>query len=466
MNARGILLSQGSKVTLKTLKGVSADFLIVQIQVDASGFYAFVAKPYSAAVYSSVPQVTNPPVTNPPGVDPDTPPPPAAPRHQTGVPPVGGNSGVAFDAPRVYTESGPYGAGEWSITGTGASGDTSKLNDGVTTVIAATTTDNIVLHLDRGIVVPEVFGRVNFWIDADLATLFQYCTIAVEYSDDNITFFDALTSGAGYGKTTFWQDAPSSGVYPCHVEIPDSIGAHRYWRFSVFGVAAGLTTLNFYEVEWETFVAYAGAIVGYQILTWPGGGYDGAFPADLLDYSAPTATAPAVFTLPTLPTDLVPFSPADVGPLFTVVGTPFTTQSSTFRAAFVTIGAVKSSGVAVPGSIREVVSASETVVNSLNGLSGILNLVAGTNITITPGVPTGTDITIDASGGGGGGSRENSSTTPNGVLVTFTFSTTVASTDWIWKDGMLMDEAIGDYTRSTNTVTFASAPLSTVKRMF
>jgi hypothetical protein len=127
---------------------------------------------------------------------------------------------------------------------------------------------------------------------------------------------------------------------------------------------------------------------------------------------------------------------------------------------------VKSSGVAVPGSIREVVSASETVVNSLNGLSGILNLVAGTNITITPGVPTGTDITIDASGGGGGGSRENSSTTPNGVLVTFTFSTTVASTDWIWKDGMLMDEAIGDYTRSTNTVTFASAPLSTVKRMF
>ena len=51
------------------------------------------------------------------------------------------------------------------------------------------------------------------------------------------------------------------------------------------------------------------------------------------------------------------------------------------------------------GSITSVKIADGEVVKSLNGLKDNVNLVAGSNVTITP---TGNDITISASGGGGG----------------------------------------------------------------
>jgi len=44
------------------------------------------------------------------------------------------------------------------------------------------------------------------------------------------------------------------------------------------------------------------------------------------------------------------------------------------------------------------------VVKSLNGLKDNINLVAGSNITITP---TGNDLTISATGGGGGGTSNS-----------------------------------------------------------
>lgn len=100
----------------------------------------------------------------------------------------------------------------------------------------------------------------------------------------------------------------------------------------------------------------------------------------------------------------------------------------------------------------------------IDGYHGSLHLVAGTNMTITQS--GGDTFTFDASGGGGGFTMQNSSTTVDGIAVTFTFTTTVSANDMIFADGRLMDEAAGDYTRSTNTVTFAFAPISTVKRVF
>lgn len=62
MNTRGILLQEGMKITLATLKGVTGDFLIIQIAGDGSGFFQFVVKPYSASVYGSTPITVQPPI--------------------------------------------------------------------------------------------------------------------------------------------------------------------------------------------------------------------------------------------------------------------------------------------------------------------------------------------------------------------------------------------------------------------
>jgi hypothetical protein len=62
MNARGILLQQGQKIHIVTLKGVDMDALLVQIPGDQSGFFSFVAKPYSAGVYGSTPITQGPPI--------------------------------------------------------------------------------------------------------------------------------------------------------------------------------------------------------------------------------------------------------------------------------------------------------------------------------------------------------------------------------------------------------------------
>ncbi len=62
MNSRGILLQQGNKVRLTTLKGVNTDFLLNQIATDAQGFFSFVAQPYDADVYGSTPISVPPPI--------------------------------------------------------------------------------------------------------------------------------------------------------------------------------------------------------------------------------------------------------------------------------------------------------------------------------------------------------------------------------------------------------------------
>ena len=72
MNGRGILLQQGQKIHLKTLKGIDADFLLIQIPGDAQGFFAFAVKPYSAGTYSSTPITQGPPIVTPPPPDPST----------------------------------------------------------------------------------------------------------------------------------------------------------------------------------------------------------------------------------------------------------------------------------------------------------------------------------------------------------------------------------------------------------
>jgi hypothetical protein len=72
MNGRGILLQQGQKIHLTTLKGIDADFLLIQIPGDAQGFFAFVAKPYSAGTYGSTPITQTPPIVPTPPPNPAT----------------------------------------------------------------------------------------------------------------------------------------------------------------------------------------------------------------------------------------------------------------------------------------------------------------------------------------------------------------------------------------------------------
>lgn len=66
MSSVGDSLAQGMKITIKTLKGIDADFLIEQIAGDANGFFTFTAKPYDAAVYGSTPIGAGPPIV--PGI--------------------------------------------------------------------------------------------------------------------------------------------------------------------------------------------------------------------------------------------------------------------------------------------------------------------------------------------------------------------------------------------------------------
>jgi hypothetical protein len=62
MNGRGILLQQGQKIHLKTLKGIDDYFLLIQIPGDAQGFFSFVVKPYVAGTWSSTPITQPPPI--------------------------------------------------------------------------------------------------------------------------------------------------------------------------------------------------------------------------------------------------------------------------------------------------------------------------------------------------------------------------------------------------------------------
>jgi hypothetical protein len=454
MNAKGITLQQGNKVAITTLKGISADFVITQIAGDSQGFFTFVAKPYLAAVYGSTPVSQGPPVTNPPGAA-DAPPPPAAPRISTL------SNGIAFDAPRVYAATGPYGPGDWTID-TG-SGDTAKINDGNTTVVAITSNTDMVFRLDRGVVVPVAFGRLNLWLGTSLVDLYLLGSLDVFYSDDNITWYNALHYSAGALSsehyTTPWQEAANSGVYPSHIEFCDTIGAHRYWK--VWLLNPGALTLNLYEASFDTFSAYTGSVVGYALLPWPGYVYNGSAVADMMNYDTPDPAVATLATTATLPTDAAAWG--GVTDLVTVVtGNEFTSKTTCVRFAVASLSATR--GLGAPGSQLTTVAAAMTVVNDIDGISGSITLVEGANITITDNDPVAGSITIAATGGGW--TMENSSTTVNGSAVLFTFSTTVQAGHPIFADGRLMDEAIGDYTRSTNTVTFAVAPISTVKRFF
>ena len=391
MSALGITLAQGNKIALRTLKGISADFVITQITGDQQGFFNFVAKPYLATVYGTTAVSQNPPVTNPPG-DTTAPPPPAAARvSQLGV-------GIAFDAPRVYTASGPYGVGDWTILS--GSGDTAKINDGNTTVVAVTTGSNMEIKLDRGVVVPVAFGRLDLWLDMDLAVLFEYGFFNVSYSDDDITYYNALSYSAGAisgdNNVTPWQDAPVGGIYPTHIEFCDVIGAHRYWKVYLSQVGG---TLNLYEAQFSTYTAYTGAIAGYALLPWAGYIYSGASPGDMGNYAAPSPTLGRLATTSTLPTDAAPWA-VDFSTIETVTGDVFSSETTAIRFAVITIGA-QDSATADPGSQVLTVAASYTP-GSLNGITlGAVTLVAGSNVTITPGVPTASDITIASTGGGG-----------------------------------------------------------------
>jgi hypothetical protein len=95
--------------------------------------------------------------------------------------------------------------------------------------------------------------------------------------------------------------------------------------------------------------------------------------------------------------------------------------------------------------------------DSFDGGSGGVNFVIGS---------------AGAGGGGGGGSplssftKEDSSTAVGGGVTVFTFSTTVAVNDVIVADGLVMDEAFGDYTRAAATVTMAIAPINTMQRIY
>lgn len=293
MNSRGILLQVGQKITLTTLKLAAAEYLLTQIQGDAVGYSQFVVRPYAVSAYGSTPVSVAPPTVPPSPPDTTAPPPPAAPR-------VIGMNAVAMDAPRVYTVAGPYGAALWAVTGATTS-DTSKINDGDATVAAVVVADSVasLVVLDLGAGNTAAFGRFDFWtnVAASVAFTLKSPLRALEYSDDGSTWLDALTSGPGADQTCVWQSAAAGGIYPQHVEVPSSIGTHRYWRLTFFVNGGG----SVYEIQASTFAVWAGTPTGYELRTWPGGG-------PTPDFSAPSLAQPVITSTTTLPTDAAPLT--------------------------------------------------------------------------------------------------------------------------------------------------------------
>lgn len=102
------------------------------------------------------------------------------------------------------------------------------------------------------------------------------------------------------------------------------------------------------------------------------------------------------------------------------------------------------------------------------------NIVTTDSFNGGSGGTDGSSPLIGSGGGGGGGggtpvssfTKEDSSTAVGGGVTVFTFSTTVAVNDVIVADGLVMDEAFGDYTRGAATVTMAVAPINTMQRIY
>ncbi len=151
----------------------------------------------------------------------------------------------------------------------------------------------------------------------------------------------------------------------------------------------------------------------------------------------------------------------------TVAGSPITVSGtlaiSEDTQAANKVKAGPATGAAAVPTYRSLVAADIPVLLTLqtdgtpNGLQSLLNLIAGTNITLTDDGVGG--VTIDATGGGGGATylKETPAGTLDGVNTVFTLSNTPTADSLTLFVNILQAEGT-DYTLSGATITFTVAP--------
>lgn len=279
---RGMIMD---RVTINSvLTGLSADYLITDIQQDGSA-WIFKHEIYSDAAFLNVIQV-NAPAAAGPYVNPF-----AAPEN---VP----LASIADTLPAtfpflgsLYWQSARYysldlwEASHWSQTGL-TNFIASRVNDGITNVKAfdgTNTTSTATLVFDAGAGITRTFGKCQVSFTGAPA---NNVLLIADYSDDGTTWFtptaQAIIAGALLTTTyTFeWTDA----------------GAHQYWRLRKGPVAesgADYSDVQFFDAQPDPFISH------YEI--WDNSGTHPRYYTRVEKSPLPTAT-----------------NPINIGPLVTV----------------------------------------------------------------------------------------------------------------------------------------------------
>lgn len=295
----GIRLTRGMLIELTTEDGLSVQQLLVDDfeALDSGEYVVSACHEYDPALYTFDP------------LTPDTPPstdlidPRVAPPGVVAITTDDGGFGpystlVLWRRPRLYKPSVLYGAGFWTL-GDVTGGDTSKVNDGNTSVTAFTwgTSGTPRAVFNAGTGNTKKFGKVRIHQGTISAVNPQ-----VAYSDDGSSWTTVAPSTTYSSKknddftlTDFETDGSS------YIEFDwDDVGAHQYWR--VFTTALGafaVKEIQFTEIDRLYPAAY---IAGYEV-RGPGAGllafFPGAAPptsANAIDISATASTVGSLIT--------------------------------------------------------------------------------------------------------------------------------------------------------------------------
>ena len=167
---------------------------------------------------------------------------------------------LSFRPPQTRTRT-QYGAASWSHSGI-TGWDASLVNNGNTSAVAGTATDNDSITLDAGSAIKV--REFDLWFTAhDPASP---PTTINEEPIDSISYSDNGTSWTEVFLSETYQDYYGPGDTSAKVNGQiDDYGSHRYWKVRFNTQAGGVTSYDVRELQFYTWTGEAVSIVSFNV---------------------------------------------------------------------------------------------------------------------------------------------------------------------------------------------------------